>query len=305
MNAKPTLDDAFVLYVADLQRRKRKTIKSIEAFYCNNIHNDLGHKKITSIKYKDVERLFDKMTDDGTPAKANRLLKTLSAIYNLAIVKAKKGEFGKKIAITNICFGIEKNREIKRKRYYNEQELSRIFAVLRAREANRYNNASSIAAIKLLIYTGARKGEILNANWSDLHGDTLVLKEHKTDDRDDSRVIRLNDQAMAVINGLERKGTKIINTRYIDRFWQSVAKEAGCPDIHIHDLRHSFATFAFRSKKMSIEEVGNLLGHKSTQSTMRYTHITDDTASQNAKVAGNEIFNSINVLSAAHRGADR
>ena len=286
MNAKPTLDDAFVLYVADLQRRKRKTIKSIEAFYCNNIHDDLGHKKITSIKRLDVIKLFNKISEDY-PAKANRLLKTLSAIYNLAVAN--------EIATTNICFGIKKNREIKRNRYYNEQELSRIIAVLRAREANRYNNASSIAAIKLLIYTGARKGEILNANWSDLHGDTLVLKEHKTDDRDDSRVIRLNDQAMAVINGLERKGTKIINTRYIDRFWQSVAKEAGCPDIHIHDLRHSFATFAFRSKKMSIEEVGNLLGHKSTQSTMRYTHITDDTASQNAKVAGNEIFNSINV----------
>tara|TARA_Y100001938_G_C8072952_1_gene424263 strand:+ start:1103 stop:1423 length:321 start_codon:yes stop_codon:yes gene_type:complete len=106
----------------------------------------------------------------------------------------------------------------------------------------------------------------------------------------------LNPQAKAVINSLERKGEQVslIGINRPRGLWYSIRKEAGCPDLRLHDLRHSFASYAFKSKKVSGEEVGNLLGHKSMQTTMRYMHIMDDTAKQNAKDVGKEIFNSIN-----------
>ena len=143
----------------------------------------------------------------------------------------------------------------------------------------------------LLIYTGCRKGELISAKWSDLKGNQIILKNHKTDDKDGPRVIRLNDQAMQIINSLERKGSKLIDTNYPDKFWQKVRVEAGVPDLRIHDLRHSFATFALRSKKVTLVEIANLLGHKSPKTTMRYAHVMDDTAKQTAKDVGNELFN--------------
>ena len=110
--------------------------------------------------------------------------------------------------------------------------MQRIFEVLKDKENNHKNNKPSIAFIKLLIYTGARKSEIAKARWKDLQGDTIVLEEHKTDDKDDARKIFLDDNALDVITSLERKGDndKIIGVTYIDNFWKieiSYAKDYG------------------------------------------------------------------------------
>lgn len=47
---------------------------------------------------------------------------------------------------------------------------------------------------------------------------------------------------------------------------------AGIEDVRIHDLRHSFASFAV-SKGMSLAVIGRLLGHTQVQTTARYAHL--------------------------------
>jgi len=282
-----TLNDMFALYVADLVRRNRKTVGSIESFYNNNIKGEMGHKKLTRIKRIDVVKLFNSITDAGTPAKANRFLKILSAVYNLAIEH--------ELVATNVCARIRKNRDVERKRYCSKEELQRIFEVLKDKENNHKNNKPSIAFIKLLIYTGARKSEIAKARWKDLQGDTIVLEEHKTDDKDDARKIFLDDNALDVINSLERKGdnVKIIGVTYIDNFWKGVSKKANCKNLRLHDLRHNFASYAY-NHGLTLAEIGTLLGHKSLQSTKRYSHESRETTHKNVNIVGNEISKSIN-----------
>ena len=281
-----TLNDVFDIYLCDLNRRQRKTVDSMERTWRNNVAETLGHKNIKRLKRLDIIKLFNEITERA-PGVANRCVGIISSVFNIAVEH--------ELVEHNVCKGIKKNRETKRKRYYTPDELKRIFKALDARSSDP-KNRESIAFIKLLIYTGARCGEIANARWCDLHGDKIILKEHKTDDKDDARVIHLNPQAKAVINSLERKGEQVslIGINRPRGLWYSIRKEAGCPDLRLHDLRHSFASYAFKSKKVSGEEVGNLLGHKSMQTTMRYMHIMDDTAKQNAKDVGTEIFNSIN-----------
>jgi integrase len=258
----------------------------MERTWRNNVAETLGYKNIKRLKRLDIIKLFNEITERA-PGVANRCVGIISSVLNIAVEH--------ELVEHNVCKGIKKNRETKRKRYYTPDELKRIFKALDARSSDP-KNRESIAFIKLLIYTGARCGEIANARWCDLHGDKIILKEHKTDDKDDARVIHLNPQAKAVINSLERKGEQVslIGINRPRGLWYSIRKEAGCPDLRLHDLRHSFASYAFKSKKVSGEEVGNLLGHKSMQTTMRYMHIMDDTAKQNAKDVGKEIFNSIN-----------
>jgi len=281
-----SLDDVFALYVADLVRRNRKTVDNIESFYTNNVRAALGNKKIDSIKRPQIIKLFNEITDRA-PFVANRVLGILAAVYNLAVENG--------IVEVNICKGIKKNREIERKRYCTTDELKNIFEALNEKAKNP-RNKKSVAFIKLLIFSGCRVSEIAKAKWGNLQGNFIILKEHKTDDKDDARKIFLSDQAMAIINSLERKGdnVKIIGINKPNKLWYSIRDQVGCSDIRLHDLRHTFASYAFRSKKVSREEVGNLLGHKSIQSTMRYMHIMDDTATQNAMDAGNEISKSIN-----------
>jgi len=273
------------LYVAKLKRDNRKTIKQIRSFYVNNIQKELGHKKIDKIKRVDVLNLFNDITDKGTRYKANRVIKILSAVFNVAI----KHE----LITYNVCLQFEKNAEIERKRYCSKEELQRIFKVLQDKENNHKNNKPSIAFIKLLIYTGARKSEIAKAKWTDLQGDTIVLEEHKTDDKDDARKIFLDDNALDIINNLERKGSKIVNVTYIDNFWKSVREKADCKDLRLHDLRHNFASYAYNNG-LTLAEISTLLGHKSLQSTKRYSHESRETTRKNVNIVGNEISKSIN-----------
>lgn len=58
--------------------------------------------------------------------------------------------------------------------------------------------------------------------------------------------------------------------------WQTARKTAGLPDLRIHDLRHSAASFMVNSG-VDLFAVGKVLGHASVQSTQRYSHLANDT----------------------------
>ena len=60
------------------------------------------------------------------------------------------------------------------------------------------------------------------------------------------------------------------------RQWQNILKAAGITGLRIHDLRHSFAS-ELVSSGASLPLIGSLLGHWSTQTTSRYSHLYRDT----------------------------
>lgn len=53
----------------------------------------------------------------------------------------------------------------------------------------------------------------------------------------------------------------------------SACRRAGVPEISSHGLRHSAATIALNDRRRSIREVQELLGHRSINTTARYTHV--------------------------------
>ena len=59
------------------------------------------------------------------------------------------------------------------------------------------------------------------------------------------------------------------------KFWTAALEQAGIEDFRFHDLRHSCASFLAASGA-SLPEIGEVLGHKSMQSTNRYSHLTAD-----------------------------
>jgi integrase len=175
-------------------------------------------------------------------------------------------------------------------------------------------SAPAIAAIRLLIFTGARLSEIMTAEWSwvDLERGTLRLPDSKTG----AKTIHLNAAARAVLAGIKRiegnpyvitghkHGTHAVN---LEKPWQAVRKAAGLEDVRLHDLRHSFASVG-AAGGLSLPLVGALLGHSQPATTARYAHLGTDPVRDAAEAIGTRLQAALaggkgaEVLSIASRG---
>ncbi len=139
----------------------------------------------------------------------------------------------------------------------------------------------------MLMLTGARRGEVLNARWEqfDLEGAVWTKPAASTKQR------RLH---RTPISGAVAQLLRTIRLRVpedcpwvfpgdapekpvqeIKRFWDDVRKKADLPGVRIHDLRHTFASLLV-SGGMSLPMIGKLLGHTQVQTTQRYAHLFDD-----------------------------
>jgi len=233
---------------------------------------------VAKLEYSDVRAWHAKISE-ATPTRANRALALLSKALNLAeLWKWRPPQ-------TNPCRGVVKNKERRRKRYMSVDEASKISAEMESRAARR---PGAIAFLYLLIYSGARKGEIARARWQDLSGDIITLAEHKNDEDDSERIIHVPAQAMRHIATLPRTSGTICGTKDPRETWEAIRAAAGCPDLRMHDLRHSFASAALAAG-LTLPQLGELLGHKSAQTTKGYAHLMEDIGRASAKATGDLI----------------
>jgi integrase len=146
------------------------------------------------------------------------------------------------------------------------------------------SNESAANAIRMLILTGARRGEVLGLEWSDLDLKLGVwtVPPHKNKSRVKKR-LPLSDKALLLLRSMEEsatgkfifptsKGTPLPD---LNRPWRWMCDHTGLKGLRIHDLRHSFASVLVSSGE-TLETIGKLLGHRQYQTTMRYAHLMDD-----------------------------
>lgn len=171
-------------------------------------------------------------------------------------------------------------------------ELGRLGAALDEASAKGEVGPFAIAAIKLLIFTGARLSEILTQQWSfvDPERRKLLLPDSKTG----QKAITLNEEAIAVLKEVPRfpnnpfvivgfrQSGHLIN---LQKPWRLVRKKAGLNDVRLHDLRHTFASVAVASGG-SLPVIGRALGHSQPMTTARYAHLTDDPVRQLTQSTG-------------------
>ena len=271
---KLTLDEAFTNYVQKLTNKGSNSAKQYTAIYEKDIKKQFGHKHLDEISDSEIQTLHDKVTQRA-PIAANKCLEVLKATYRHAKIKDHPID------------GIEKNPEAKRKRYLTEEELNGVVKILNSK-SQIPELANSVAFIWLLILTGARCGEVAGARWSDLQDNKLTLKNHKTMRYGDDRVIYLSKQAMNIINALPRTSGTIVGINSPRKFWDGIRKQINAPDLRLHDLRHSYASFGI-GLDMNLSMVGNLLGHRDIAATQRYAHIHEKVSVENAQKIGDHI----------------
>jgi len=138
-------------YLADHASRKR-TGKQDRAYIERLIRPRLGSRKVQSITFSDLDGLHRKLTAANGPYLANRVAALLSKMFALAIRWGMRPD--------NPAKGIDRNQEEKRYRYLTGDELRRLTEALTA-----YPNQIAASAVRLLLLTGARRGEVLGATW--------------------------------------------------------------------------------------------------------------------------------------------
>lgn len=222
------------------------------------------------------------------PRAANHALSVLSRIVSWA----EDDEQGYLNGGMNPCARIERYHENKRERFLTGEELSRLGAALEKAETEHLVGPYAIAAIRLLILTGARLSEILTLEWSfvDLERSMVFLPDSKTG----QKPLMLNDAALDVLKSIprfannpyviagQRRGGRLINLQLP---WRTVRKLAGLDSVRLHDLRHTFASVAVASGS-SLPVLGRQLGHSQPQTTQRYAHLADDPVRQMTEKAG-------------------
>ena len=95
---------------------------------------------------------------------------------------------------------------------------------------------------------------------------------------------------MEILESLPRRGpnTRITGIKSPKRLWDTIRTSANCPDLRLHDLRHSFASVAIFQGYI-IPQIGELIGHRSEGTTERYAHLMDEAASAAAEIVAGSI----------------
>jgi integrase len=215
-------------------------------------------------------------------------------------------EWGLRCDGSNPCRHVKKYREEKRERYLTDAELQSLGAVLVNAQADAADRPFAIAAVWLLILTGARLSEILTLKWSHVDVDNGVLR--LPDSKTGPKLIYLNSAAIALLRTIprlegnpyvivgKRPGARLVN---LQKVWRRLRAQAGLDDVRIHDLRHSFASVAVGSG-MSLPMIGKLLGHTQPTTTARYAHLGADPMRAASNLVGTKI-DSLMRASKPHR----
>jgi integrase len=283
------------LYLAERGHLKRaSTLDTDTRRIERHIKPLLGRLKVPSVTRADIEKFLRDVAngataiDERTAAKhgrtktrggkgaATRTVGLLSGVFAFAVDRGLRPD--------NPCHGVKRFADRKNERFLSPKELATLGDAMREAEASG-DNAVALAAIRLLILTGCRKGEIVGLRWGyvDWEASCLRLPESKTG----QKVVPLGAAALEVLRGLRGEDGRKADapvfpgagkagvTTAVGRTWTRVRKLAGLLDVRIHDLRHSFASVGAAGGN-SLPIIGALLGHRDTKTTQRYAHLADD-----------------------------
>jgi integrase len=254
------------------QKLGAKTREDYERFIKSYLKPTFGKLDVQAITRGDVSNAH--IGWKANPRAANYALSVMSRIMTWAEEQEYRTEN------TNPCRRVERYKEIKRQKFLQPDELARLGAAFEKAGATNLVSPYALAALQLLLLTGARLNEIATLRWEyvDLERRLLFLPTSKTG----PKTINLNDSAIAVVKALPRFANNpfLIVGRHGDHLknlqkpWRAVRKLANLNTVRIHDLRHTYASYGVESGG-SLPMLGKQLGHVSPTTTQRYSHLQD------------------------------
>ncbi len=366
----PDMNEAFDLFMKHGQgKRGERTLNEYRRMYDRMVKVTLGKYRVKDIIAADISRLH--IANAHIAPQANRLLQMLSAFLNWCERQEYRDQG------TNPCRFIEKYKEKSRERFLSEEELFCLsqamsqyeerYRFLKEQSHKKHKSGETeenavtqyvTAAIRLLLFTGARRNEILDLKWGDVdfQNRLIRLQESKTG----QKTIYLSAPALMILSELpqiegnpyvicgKKNGTRLVNikdpwkricrlatlnlwerqthlaslisnlkvktpeTQTEAELFDAVQSEAkkeklklsiGLMDVHIHDLRHNYASTAVITGH-HLKVVGSLLGHADTKTTERYAHLANDPLQTANEAISNKILQAMTYKNDLNKVAD-
>ena len=223
-------------------------------------------KCLHQITTLDIEKFKSERIKKVSPATVNRTLAVLKSIFNRAIAWGKVD--------SNPFRGVKLFKENNQRLRFLEQEeipilLSRCCEHLKP-------------IVILALNTGMRKGEILGLKWQNIDFKRNIIHLFKTKNGE-KREVPLNDISKGALVAI----IKHTDSPYIfcnkdgkpygdiKKSFLTAVEKSGIIDFHFHDLRHTFASHLVMAG-IDLNTVRELLGHKSLEMTLRYSHLSPD-----------------------------
>jgi len=274
-----------------VKKKKGESQANDERLLRLHVLPEIGDLNVIDVGHDHIFRMHRKLQEKYV-VNGNRALALCSKMFNNAELWKMRPDG------SNPCRFVELDEEEDRERYLEDWEWSALANALNEYEKLQLGNIAICWLIRLIIFTGCRRGEIMNAELSaiDLQREVLVLSDHKTATMGRRRKkrrkeITLNSNAMEVISdrlrhsnskdnpwlipgkpGTDENG-EIIHRHMINpkKAWEKIKDLAGIKDLRIHDLRHAFATVGI-DDDIDMTLIQKLLGHSKIETTMRYAH---------------------------------
>ena len=275
-------------YLPYAKSRKRSWETDV-TFLRHHLLPRFGHFRMDRVRRSDVLEMHQAARAKGyAPATCNRMLVLLRYVYNCAI------RWEVVPPDCNPCNGIEPFEDNgARERYLTQEEVARLFEEL---EKNR--NVQVAQVVRLLLYTGARKSEIVEARWDEIDWNRRLLNVPASRSKSKKpRHIPLSDAAIELLRSIPQQDGLpwvFVNPKTqkppvsIFYAWDTIRKRLGVPELRLHDLRHSYASFLVNAGR-SLYEVQKLLGHHDPKVTMRYAHLSPESMLEAVNVVGNVV----------------
>lgn len=278
---KLTIRQAITRYTKEVTPTKKPSTQKRELITADQVISSLGKYTLTSLNSEIVANYRDKRLAEGKSSNTVRIeLALLSHLYTIAIREWR-------LSITsNPVLNVRKpSPGAGRNRRLNGDEEELLFKACAS-----HPNPFLLWIVKLALYTGMRRGEIISLTVDQVNIDkrTIFLRDTKNDD---NRTVPLMHDAYKVIiealkYPLRPDDTNLIfygepgkegkrNPYTFNKVWSNTLKKAGLEDFKFHDLRHE-ATSRFVEAGLSDQQVSAITGHKSMQMLRRYTHLRNE-----------------------------
>jgi integrase len=268
LKAAGTVKSLAEAYIGRHAKLKKGTWADDEAYLARHLLPRFGTRLALAITTDDMAALHAEIGSKH-PYAANRLLEIVRKMYNLGrkwgLVPMDKA---------NPASGVERFPETKRRRFVTPDELPKLSKAI-DQEFDEYVRH----AIWLLLLTGLRRGELLNAKWSDIDWKQRTLSIPKTKNGEAllaplshaaiarlKLVARMQDNPCIICG--RKAGQPLVN---LNDAWSRIRAAAGLNDLRIHDLRRTVGSWLVRDGA-SLHLVGSVLNHKDQKTTAGYAY---------------------------------
>ena len=277
----PTLEQFYMEQYLPYVKSYKRSWDTDESMIRTHLVPQLGRFRMAAIKAPDVAVFIEYMKNkDYAKGTCNRALVLLRYGYVLA------ARWGVLTEDSNPMKHIKNLNDDSRIEHFltNEQAQNLLS------EIKKSDNTMLQWIVLFLLYTGARKREVLESRWSDFDFTQRSWRIPKTKSGK-VRHVPLSEHALGVLQAVKAKyghhafvfafANEKTGLPYVSIFysWDTARKRAGLSYLRVHDLRHSFASFLVNAGR-SLYEVQEILGHSDIRTTSRYAHLSRERLQQ-------------------------